>query len=57
VIGAAIIAIGFYAVLWGRAQEESKTSEKHEAYGIISSSSSGSETILLLHTSKDTMIT
>ncbi|BAT99562.1 hypothetical protein LR48_Vigan06g095900 [Vigna angularis] len=53
VIGCAVIAIGFYAVLWGQAQEENKTSQKDGAYGIIPSS----ETTLLLHTSKDTMIT
>jgi len=34
VIGAAIIVVGFYAVIWAKAQEEHTTSEK-----LLSSSS------------------
>ncbi|RZC28282.1 WAT1-related protein [Glycine soja] len=50
-IGAAIIAIGFYAVTWGQAQEETMGYEKHGTCSIISSPSS--ETPLLLNKSKD----
>ncbi|WVZ12507.1 hypothetical protein V8G54_017037 [Vigna mungo] len=46
VIGCAVIAIGFYSVLWGQAEEENKTSEKDGGYGIIPSS----ESTLLLQT-------
>ncbi|XP_027913185.1 WAT1-related protein At5g40240-like isoform X3 [Vigna unguiculata] len=55
VIGAATIAVGFYAVIWGQAQEEN-ICEKHGTCSIISSSSSCSETTLLLNKSKDTMV-
>ncbi|WVZ09821.1 hypothetical protein V8G54_014351 [Vigna mungo] len=55
VIGAATIAVGFYAVIWGQAQEENMTCEKHGTCGIICSSSSCSDT-LLLHKTKDTMV-
>ncbi|XP_014523347.1 WAT1-related protein At5g40240 [Vigna radiata var. radiata] len=55
VIGAATIAVGFYAVIWGQAQEENMTCEKDGTCGIICSSSSCSDT-LLLHKTKDTMV-
>ncbi|TKY69834.1 WAT1-related protein [Spatholobus suberectus] len=51
-IGAAIIAIGFYAVIWGQAQEEVMACEKYGPYSIISPSSS--EAPLLVNKSKDT---
>jgi len=51
VIGAAIIAIGFYAVIWGQAQEETMSCEKHGTCSIVSS-----EAALLLYKSKDTVI-
>lgn len=38
-IGAAIIAIGFYAVMWAQAQEENTTSEKNETNDLSASSS------------------
>ncbi|XP_061370143.1 WAT1-related protein At5g40240-like isoform X1 [Gastrolobium bilobum] len=39
-IGAAIIAIGFYAVIWGQAQDEKMVNEEYGQCSIISSSSS-----------------
>jgi len=56
VIGGAIIAIGFYAVIWGQAQEENMTCKTHGSCSIIPPSSSCSEDTLLLHNSKDIMI-
>ncbi|RDX95012.1 WAT1-related protein, partial [Mucuna pruriens] len=50
-IGAGIIAIGFYAVIWGLSQEEKMACEKYETCSIISSSSS--EVPLLMNKSKD----
>ena len=38
-IGAMIIAIGFYAVIWGQAQEEKMIKEKNEILRNVSSSS------------------
>ncbi|XP_027361187.1 WAT1-related protein At5g40240-like [Abrus precatorius] len=52
VIGAAIIAIGFYAVIWGQAQEEKIAREKNGICSIISSSSS--EAPLLQNKDNDT---
>jgi len=49
-IGAAIIAVGFYGVIWGQAQEEKIVCENYEISTIISSSSS--EAALLLDQSK-----
>ncbi|CAJ1931504.1 unnamed protein product [Sphenostylis stenocarpa] len=54
VIGAAIIAFGFYGVIWGQAQEEN-ICEKYGTSNIISSSSSSPcSEATLLHKSKDT---
>ena len=39
-IGAAIIAIGFYAVLWGQAQEDKIIDEKNGLWSLPSCSSS-----------------
>ncbi|KAI4328551.1 hypothetical protein L6164_020895 [Bauhinia variegata] len=39
-IGAAIVAFGFYAVLWGQTQEEEIVDEKNRTYASVSSSSS-----------------
>ncbi|XP_020218272.1 WAT1-related protein At3g28050 [Cajanus cajan] len=51
-IGAGIIAIGFYAVIWGQAEEEKMGCEKHGSCSIISSSSS--EAPLLVNERKET---
>ncbi|KAI4328223.1 hypothetical protein L6164_020596 [Bauhinia variegata] len=39
-IGAAIISIGFYAVIWGQAQQEKMLNDKYETSNIVSSTSS-----------------
>ncbi|KAG5050695.1 hypothetical protein GLYMA_02G032500v4 [Glycine max] len=54
IIGAAIIAIGFYAVIWGQAQQETMAYEKYGTSSSIISSSPSSEAPLLPNKIKDT---
>ena len=53
-IGVAIIVCGFYAVIWGQAQEEKMGNEENGTCTFVSSSSSSSAVPLLHNRGNET---